>query len=146
MAVGLQRMGLGFLVGALSVLTFHAAAWEAFHVFGHMPAPFPVRPVPPLGVPQFVSLCFWGGVWGAAFGLLLPSMPAPVPMWLKGVGLGIAAALTGLLIVAPLKGLPIAAGGHLVPVLRSLCINGIWGLGVGLMLAWVVRSRGIARA
>ena len=29
-------------------------------------------PVPPLGVPLIADLCFWGGVYGAVFGLLLP--------------------------------------------------------------------------
>jgi hypothetical protein len=29
-----------------------------------------MRPVPPLRVPQFISLAFWGGVWGIVFVLV----------------------------------------------------------------------------
>jgi hypothetical protein len=137
----LKRAVLGFVVAVASVLTFHAAAWEAFHLFGLMPPPYPMRSVPPLGVPQIVSLCFWGGVWGALFGLVLPTLPMSVPMWVKGLGLGIAAALFGLFVVAPLKGQPIAGGWQAVSLFRSLAINGFWGLGVGLLLPAVLRRR-----
>ena len=129
-----KRIVLGFLAAVISVLTFHAAAWQVFHLFGLIPAPYPLRPVPPFGVPQIVSLCFWGGVWGALFGLLLPSLPGSVPLWLKGIGLGIAAALVGLFIVIPLKGGPVAAGWQPRAFLLSFGINGSWGLGVGLIL------------
>jgi hypothetical protein len=137
----LKRVVLGFVVAAVSVLTFHATAWEAFHLFGLMPPPFPTRAVPPFGVPQIISLCFWGGVWGALFGLVLPTLPSSVPMWLKGLGLGIAAALLGMFIVAPLKGQPIAGGWQALSLARSFAINGFWGLGVGLMLPVVLPRR-----
>jgi hypothetical protein len=84
----LKRTILGFVVAAISVLTFHAAAWEAFHLFDLMPPPYPTRGVPPFGVPQIISLCFWGGVWGALFGLILPTLPNSLPMWVKGLGAG----------------------------------------------------------
>ncbi|MFL5288709.1 MAG: hypothetical protein ACJ8AW_49100 [Rhodopila sp.] len=133
----LTRAVLGFMVAAISVLTFHAAAWEAFHLFGLMPPPYPTRGVPPFGVPQIISLC----VWGALFGLILPTLPTSIPMWVKGLGLGIAAALFGLFVVASLKGQPIAGGWQAAALLRSFAINGCWGLGVGLMLPLVLRSR-----
>jgi len=114
----------GFAAAALSVLTFHAAAWEALHVFGLMPPPYPTKAVPPLGIPQIVSLCFWGGVWGTLFGLVLPRLPTSIPMWLKGAGLGITAALFGMFVVAPLKGQPVAGGLQVLSLLRSFAING----------------------
>ncbi len=131
----LSRILLGFVAGAVAVLTFHAAAWEAFHLAGMMPAPYPMRPVPPLGVPQIASLCFWGGVWGALFGLVVPALAASVPMWMKGLGLGLAAVLAGWFVVAPLKGLPVAGGGQPTAMLLSVAINGFWGLGVGLLMS-----------
>jgi hypothetical protein len=137
----LKRTILGFVVAAISVLTFHAAAWEAFHLFDLMPPPYPTRGVPPFGVPQIISLCFWGGVWGALFGLILPTLPNSLPMWVKGLGLGIVAALFGLFAVAPLKGQPIAGGWQAVSLFRSLTINGFWGFGVGLLLPVVLRRR-----
>ena len=54
------RAAIGFLAAAVAVLTFHAAAWELMHLFGRMPAPYPMRSTPPLGVPVIASLTFWG--------------------------------------------------------------------------------------
>jgi hypothetical protein len=56
------------------------------------------------------------------------------PAWLNGLILGVIAALVGMFIVAPLKGLPIAGGWMPANILRSLVINGFWGLGVGIIL------------
>ena len=142
----MKRAVLGFLVAVVSVLTFHQAAWAALHLFGLMPPPFPMRGVPPFGVPMIVSLCFWGGVWGAVFGLVLPLLPASVPMWLKGLCLGIVAGLFGLFVVAALKGLPIAGGWQAMAFVRSFIINGFWGIGVGLMLRLVMRPTGVRPA
>ena len=135
----MKRVVLGFLVAAVSVLTFHQAAWEVLHLFGLMPPPFPMRAVPPFGVPVIASLCFWGGVWGAVFGLVLPWLPAAVPMWLKGLCLGIVAGLFGLFVVSALKGQPIAGGWRAMAFVITFIINGFWGLGVGLMLPLVLR-------
>jgi hypothetical protein len=131
-----KRIALGFIVAAISVLTFHQAMWELLHYLAlpglGMPPPFPTEPVPPLGVPRIASLCFWGGVWGAAFGAVWRGPRAS--LWWAGILLGVVAALTGLFIVAAIKGQPIGGGWVLTNWVRSLLINGFWGLGVGLML------------
>jgi hypothetical protein len=98
-----------------------------------MPPPFPMDGVPPFGVPRIVSLCFWGGLWGALFGAVWRGPRAS--NWWAGILLGVAAALTGLLIVPAIKGLPIGGGWVLNNWIKSLLINGSWGLGVGLLLA-----------
>jgi hypothetical protein len=49
-----------------------------------------------------------------------------------------------MFIVAPIKGMPIANGWMVWPILRSLLINGAWGLGVGLILPLLL-PRGAAR-
>src|ERR1700678_1029315 len=68
-----MRVFLGFVAGAISVLTFHQGLWALFYASGAMPMPpFPTRPMPPFSVPLIVSLCFWGGLYGAVFGLLRP--------------------------------------------------------------------------
>jgi hypothetical protein len=132
-----KRIALGFVVAAISVLTFHQGMWALLHYLQlpglGMPAPFPTEPVPPFGVPRIVSLCFWGGVWGALFGAVWHGPRASY--WWAGVLLGVVAALTGMFIVAAIKGQPIAGGWILNNWIRSLLINGTWGLGVGLMLA-----------
>ena len=140
MPSGLQRAGMAFVAAVVSVLVFHQAMWAVLHVAGLMPPPYPTDGVPPFGAPRIASLCFWGGLWGAAFGLTLPSLPASLPLWLKGLCLGIAAALVGLFVVPAIKGLPLAGGWNPMAFVISFLINGFWGAGVGLILPFLMRS------
>jgi hypothetical protein len=57
-----------------------------------------------------------------------------------GLGLGIAAALVGLFIVPLIKGLPVAGGWSAMAFVRSILINGFWGIGVGLLLSILTRE------
>ncbi|WP_149536681.1 hypothetical protein [Siccirubricoccus phaeus] len=140
-----MRALLGFVAAVLSVLTFHQGMWAVLYVLGMMPrAPYPMTPVPPLGVPLIVSLCFWGGLYGLVFGLALPRLPR-APMWLLGLGLGLLAALVGWFVVAPLKGQPVASGFDPARMLASVLINGFWGIGVGVILPFLL-PRGAGRA
>jgi hypothetical protein len=139
-----MRALLGFVAAALSVLTFHQGLIAAMHAAGLVPfASYPTAPIPPFGVPFIVDLCFWGGLYGAVFGLLMPRFTWP--LGLCGLLLGVIAALVGMFIVAPIKGHPIANGWHLWPIARSLLINGFWGLGVGLILL-LLTPRAMVRA
>ena len=141
-----MRALLGFAAAALSVLTFHQGTWALLHAAGLMPAaPYPTRPVPPLGVPLIVNFCFWGGLYGLAFGLALPRLPR-APMWLLGLGLGLLATAVGWLVVAPLKGQPVAGGFVPLRMLVSVLINGAWGIGVGMVLPLLGAKRSVARA
>jgi hypothetical protein len=139
MSAPMNRASLGFLAAVISVLVFHQGMWELLHLFGLMPAPYPTDGVPPFGVPRIVDLCFWGGVWGAAFGLVLPQLPGSYAMWVRGLGLGIAAALVGLFIVPLIKGLPVAGNWSAMAFVRSFLINGFWGIGVGVLLPLLSR-------
>ena len=141
-----MRGFLGFAAGVIAVLIFHQGMIAALHTLapGWVPfVPYRTMPVPPFGVPAIVSNCVWGGVWGAAFAI--PQPRYTWPMWLCGVVLGILAGLVGLFIVAPLKGLPIAARWMPLGILRSLLINGFWGFGVGLILP-LLMPRSLVRA
>jgi hypothetical protein len=135
----LNRASLGFLAAVISVLLFHQGMWELLHLMRLMPPPYPIDGVPPFGVPRIVNLCFWGGVWGAVFGLVLPRLPGSQPIWVHGLGLGIAAALVGLFIVPAIKGLPIAGGWSSLAFMRSFLINGFWGIGVGVIFPVLMR-------
>lgn len=133
-----NRAVFGFIAAVISVLTFHQGMWELLHLIRLMPPPYPTAGVPPFGVPLIIDLCFWGGVWGAVFGLILPWLP-DYPMWIRGLGLGIAAALVGLFIVPWIKGFPVAGGWAAMSFVRSFLINGFWGIGVGLILPMLTR-------
>lgn len=139
MPTTLNRAACGFAAGALSVLIFHQGMWQFLHAEGLMPVWYPNGGVPPLGVPRIADMAFWGGVWGALFGLVLPKLPSRVPMVILGLGLGIAAALVSLFIMSPLHGLPIAGGGDPMAIVKNLLINGFWGIGVGLIMPMMLR-------
>jgi hypothetical protein len=139
MPAPLTRASLGFLAAVISVLIFHQGMWALLHLAGQMPPPYPMRGVPPFGVPLIIDLCFWGGVWGAVFGLVLPNLPRSYPMWVLGLGLGIAAALVGLFVVPLIKGLPVGGGWAAMSFVRSFLINGFWGIGVGLIFPMLTR-------
>ncbi len=135
-----MRAFLGFIAGAISVLTFHQGMVAALHLVGlTQSAAYRTTPMPPLGVPMIVDLCFWGGLYGLAFGLLLPRFTWP--LWVCGLVLGVIAALVGMFIVAPLKGNPIAAGWHAWPMARSVLVNGFWGFGVAVILPLLMPRR-----
>ena len=131
-----MRALLRFIAAVISVLIFHQGMWAALHTLAlpglAMPPPYPIDPIPPWGIPRIINLCFWGGLYGIVFGLMLPRLTAP--LWLCGLGLGVIAALVGILVVPAVKGLPIGSGWILLNWVRSLLINGFWGIGVGLIL------------
>lgn len=137
------RALFGFLAAAISVLVFHQAMWAALHLLNlpglGMPPPYPTDPIPPLGVPRILNLCFWGGLYGILFGLALPRLTAP--LWLCGLGLGIIAAIVGLIVVPAVKGLPVGGGWMWQSWAKSLLINGCWGVGVGLILPLIMRRQ-----
>ncbi len=121
------RAVAGFLAAAVSVVTFHAAAWWVLHQFGLMPAPYPMRPTAPFGLPLIASLTFWGALYGIPFGLAWPHMGKAAVLW--GFGLGFIACLVGWFVVAPLKGAPPVGGSIIIPIV----VNGAWGVGVAVL-------------
>ena len=127
----LARALLGFVAAALSVLVFHQGVIELLHLAGITGPAWSMRPVPPFGVPLLIDLCFWGGLYGLAFAAAAPLLRG---LWAWGIALGVTAAMVSWLVVAPLKGLPLGYGWHARGIALSLLINGIWGLGVGLIL------------
>lgn len=135
------RAGLGFIAAASSVLVFHQGVWIILFAVGLMPRPpFPVNPVPPFGVPQILSLCFWGGLYGIGYGLLAPRLAAK-PKLLVGIGLGLCAVFVSWFVVAPIKGLPIATGWVPLRMLISILINGAWGIGTVLIFSLLMARR-----
>ncbi len=140
------RVLVGFLAAALSVLIFHQGVWAILHMANlpgyQMPMPYPMRAVPPLGIPVMLNLCFWGGLYGAVFGMLAPRFT--VPLWLCGLIMGMVAVLVGFFVVPTIKGTPIGGGWMVNTWVRSILINGV-GFGLGLGLIYPVLAKLFAR-
>ncbi len=135
-----MRALLGFVAAVIAVLIFHQGTSALLNAAG-VPtvAPYGMNPVPPFGVPMLVNRCFWGGLYGLALGLALPWLPRP-PMWLLGLGFGLLSVLIGWFVVAPVKGLPVAGGFVPARMLTTVVINGVWGIGIGLVLSLLMRK------
>jgi hypothetical protein len=128
---------VAFVSGFVSTLVFHQGLIGVLYWAGVAPsAPFAVDPVPPLGVPVFVSLAFWGGVWGLPIWWLVRRTQGAV-YWLAGVASGAAGpTAVALLVVFPLKGREVTL--EMVPA--GLLVNAAWGLGLMvLMYPWARR-------
>lgn len=133
---------VGFLSGAVAVLVFHQGMAALLHALELTPrAPYSLQPTRPLGVPVLWSIVFWGAVWGAVLAATLRR--------LDGGRLGLAATLFGAIlptlvawfVVAPLKGQPMAAGFAPAAMSIGVMVNGAWGLGTGIGLAFFGRPR-----
>jgi hypothetical protein len=121
---------VGFVAGALAVLLFHQIVLLIFYELRLIPfAPYSLAPTAPLGVPEFLSATFWGGVWGIALTLLMSRVPSTDRLWFAVLFGAVALPLVFVLVVLPLKGAP--AGPLLTPpaIAFALIVNGAWGLG-----------------
>jgi hypothetical protein len=127
------RACLGFSAGAIAALVFHQGLAEIFDRIGiGRHAAFRLVATWPFGVPAVVSLSFWGAMYGVVFALLMPRFHRP--FWQVGVAMGLLAGCVTLFVVLPLKGAPVAHGGALWPMARTLILTMSWGLGAGLIL------------
>ncbi|MGG5807873.1 hypothetical protein [Falsiroseomonas sp. CW058] len=147
---------LGFLCGALAVFVFHQGTLYVLHhqfplikaltgaadAFRPATSGFSFRSVPPLGVPQVLSLAFWGGVWGIVLAALIRY--AHMPDLLTGFLLGaVACTIFGFTVVAQLRGAPMWGGGNSIIWWRAMLLNGAWGWGAAfLMRPFGVGGRG----
>jgi hypothetical protein len=140
MALGFSRRSLpvllllGFAAGALATLTFHQlTVWLLTAAGAIQGNPYSLRPVVPLGVPQFINIAFWGGLWGCVFALIAERFPRSWPLWLAGFVFGaIAPTLVGWFVVAPLRGQPVAQGFNPARMWAGPVINGMFGLGTAV--------------
>ena len=137
------RAVMGFVAGALSVVTLFFAAWAAVRAAGFIPPTAPpiwaMDGVPPFGVPKAINLAFWGGVWGLVLNMIFGGLRG-AGYWLAWILAGaIAVAGVAIFVVPAIKGLPIA---NLTPqrFMISGFLNGIFGLGAAIWLRLVSRA------
>jgi len=129
-----KRVLVGFVAGFVAVLVFHQGVLWLLHHFGYVPnAPWPMKPVPPFGIPAVISLAFWGGVWGAIMMPLIHRRRGAA-FWIAAIVFGaIVPTLAAWFIVAPLKHMPIAGGWKPKTMMIGPIVNGAWGLGTALV-------------
>jgi hypothetical protein len=137
----------GFTAGFLATLIFHQLAVALLWSIGVAPSgPFSMAATQPFGVPAVLSLAFWGGAWGILFALIHGGFPGSGGYWVAAFLFGaILPSLVALMVVLPLKGQPMGGGWNPPLLLTAFLINGVWGIGTGLILkaltSWFSGSR-----
>ena len=131
-----QRIAIGFIAAVLSVLVFHQGMILLLRETGLFGIPrtalvwnLTANPRA-FGLPSIINQCFWGGLYGAVFGLLAPRIR--FPLWLWGLIVGASTTLVGMFIVAAIRGTPIGGGWQLMAWVRGLSIGLSFGLGLWL--------------
>jgi hypothetical protein len=120
----MRRILLAFLAGFVSTVVFHQSV--AFLIRHRA---WNLKPVPPFGVPSFVSLAFWGGVWGIVLILILAKARGPA-FWLSSVAFGaVFPTLVAAFVIMPMRGQLPPPGNPMTALMIGFLVNGIWGLG-----------------
>jgi hypothetical protein len=133
---------VGFISGFLAVLVFHQGAAALLHALQISPrAPYSMQAVAPFGVPQMLSLAFWGGVWGVLLAVALARLDGAKLVVAATIFGAVLPTLVAWFVVAPLKGQPPAGGFAMPGLLVGPIVNAAWGLGTGLGLLWFGRRQ-----
>ena len=130
------KLLLGFVAGFLATLLFHQPVLSLLTHLGVAKANvYSMTSTAPLGVPQVISLAFWGGVWGIVFALIEGHFPRGAAYWICALVFGaIFPTLCAWFLVAPMKGQAMAAGWQLNRMVVGPIVNGAWGIGTALLL------------
>jgi hypothetical protein len=130
----LRTASIGFVGGVVGTLLFHQVFLLIIHGLGLVPfAPYAMTPVPPFGLPQFISLAFWGGIWGIPLVFLMDRRRELDRLWFAVVFGGVFPTLVAALVVTPMKGGNMADWMDPHRIVLGFAINGIWGLGTALV-------------
>lgn len=151
MSMGLldtRRLALGFAAGALAVFTFHQITILIMSTAGLIQGQaYSFQGAPPWGVPRVLNQAFWGGLWGCVFAMFADRLPNGPKGWLAGFVFGLLGpVMVGWFVVAPIKGLPVAAGWVPTRMLNSVIINGMFGVGVAAIWPLLNGKLGRTRA
>jgi hypothetical protein len=80
------RAAAAFLVGGLTVLVVHQPVVGLLHALGSAPImPYNLRATQPWGIPVFLSLTFWGGIWAIPIAWILDRLPRGWAYWTGAV-------------------------------------------------------------
>jgi hypothetical protein len=125
-----------FVAGFVGIVVFHQGSGWLLHLAGLYPPQYKTQPIPPFGVPQIVSQCFWGGLWGIVLAWTLAHW-RNVNYWLLAFAFGLVVpTLVGWFVVPPIKGTPIMGGPPwMIQAVRPLP-NAIWAIGTAWLLTY----------
>jgi hypothetical protein len=131
-----KKLLIGFVAGFIATLLFHQPVLALLTQMGMAKANvYSMTATAPLGMPQVISLAFWGGVWGLVFAAIEGRFPRGAAYWLCALLFGaVLPTLCAWFIVAPMKGQAMAAGWQLNRMIVGPIVNGAWGIGTALLL------------
>ena len=144
------RIVLGFVAAAITVVVVHESIIYVLAAAGYIPnRAWSMTPaIPPWGVPRLINNIFWGGLWGALFGLIHDRIPGGTS-WLKGLVYGLMIVVVSNWILLPLiKGRIFGQANQVlfsgwVPerMLVTVVIIGGFGIGLGIIYGLIARGR-----
>ena len=122
---------IGFIAGFFATILFHQEFLEFLFQLHIIPKkPFSMTPTAPFGVPSFISLSFFGGIWGIVGVLIFRKYIEQKKFWLfLTVFGGIFPPLVAILVVFPAKHMDVNSMLSLKFILMMLLVNAIWGFG-----------------
>lgn len=129
----------GFAAGFIATLVFHQPVLAILHGLGLTDrTAFRFVLVPPLGLPDCLSLAFWGGLWGSALAVAQHLLGRRRGEFGSALLLGtIVPSLGTWFVSAPLHGHGLGGGWYGGEVLTTVLVNAAWGLGTALLLRWL---------
>ena len=135
-SVSASKLVFGFIAGFVAVLLFHQPVLAVLTNVGFVKAnTYSLAATAPLGVPQVISISFWGGVWGVVYAAVEHRFPRGAAYWLAAFAFGaILPTLVSWFVVSPLKGQAPAGGWQVNRMITALVINGAWGFGTAILL------------
>ena len=149
-----MRIILGFVAAVLAVLLVHQPVIWALAAAKVIPAVAynmdPLKNAPEAlasagsglglkGWPTLFNLMFWGGLWGAFYGLALA--PLPLASWLKGLLLGLCVVVLGNWLLVPLiKGGALFGGFDPKRMAITALINVPFGVATGFIYGALRRT------
>lgn len=120
-----------FIAGFVATLVFHQGVFALLYMAEVVPvAPFNMTPVAPLGIPQVVSLAFFGGLWGIPAWALIRHRGRAMYWSIATLFGAIAPTVVAMLVVFPMKGREVEAATWV----GGLILNGAWGIGVAVVM------------
>lgn len=143
-----SRLAIAFAAGFLAVPLCHQVMAAVLHAAGILPnAPWSIAPVPPFGVPQILSISFFGGLWGIVLRFVLGRFGGRGArrLLVAAVFSGIALTLVAFLVVFPLKGISPASLPPAAPLI-GFVLNAVWGIGAMLMMDVAERRLSVGAA